>query len=138
MPVNFTFTQSEDDGDPGVSFERVFDHFNRLESSVGNEGEDAGESGKKAEDTAEEALPAVTAVEENFDEQAEMPKQMLLEKGIMTSAPTANAVQELAEMPSVIQDNEEIEDVNLPVDESIFDLYASCLLYTSPSPRDTR
>ena len=125
VPVNFTFTQSEDDGDPGVSFERVFDHFNRLESSVGNEGEDAGESGKKAEDTAEEALPAVTAVEENFDEQAEMPKQMLLEKGIMTSAPTANAVQELAEMPSVIQDNEEIEDVNLPVDESIFDLYAS-------------
>ena len=128
-PVNFTFTQSEDDGDPGVSFERVFDHFNRLESSVGNEGEDAGESGKKAEDTAEEALPAVTAtvtaVEENFDEQAEMPKQMLLEKGIMTSAPIANAVHELAEMPSVIQDNEEIEDVNLPVDESIFDLYAS-------------
>ena len=128
-PVNFTFTQSEDDGDPGVSFERVFDHFNRLESSVGNEGEDAGESGKKAEDKAEEALPAVTAtvtaVEENFDEQAEMPKQMLLEKGIMTSAPIANAVQELAEMPSVIQDNEEIEDVNLPVDESIFDLYAS-------------
>ena len=54
-----------------------------------------------------------------------MPKQMLLEKGIMTSAPIANAVQELAEMPSVIQDNEEIEDVNLPVDESIFDLYAS-------------
>ena len=128
-PVNFTFTQSEDDGDPGVSFERVFDHFNRLESSVGNEGEDAGERGKKAEDKAEEALPAVTAtvtaVEENFDEQAEMPKQMLLEKGIMTSAPIANAVQELAEMPSVIQDNEEIEDVNLPVDESIFDLYAS-------------
>ena len=124
-PVNFTFTQSEDDGDPGVSFERVFDHFNRLESSVGNSGEDAGESGKKAEDTAEEALPAVTAVEENFDEQAEIPKQMLLEKGIMTSAPIANAVQELAEMPSVIQDNEEIEDVNLPVDESIFDLYAS-------------
>ena len=125
VPVNFTFTQSEDDGDPGVSFERVFDHFNRLESSVGNEGEDAGESGKKAEDTAEEALPAVTAVEENFDEQARMPKQMLLEKGIMTSAPIANAVQELAEMPSVIQDNEEIEDVNMPVDESIFDLYAS-------------
>ena len=126
-PVNFTFTQSEDDDDTGVSFERVFDHFNRLESSVGNEGEDAGESGKKAEDTAEEALPAVTAtaVEENFDEQAGMPKQMLLEKGIMTSAPIANAVQELAEMPSVIQDNEEIEDVNLPVDESIFDLYAS-------------
>ena len=124
-PVNFTFTQSEDDGDPGVSFERVFDHFNRLESSVGNEGEDAGESGKKAEDTAEEALPAVTAVEENFDEQAGMPKQMLLEKGIMTSAPIANAVQELAEMPSVIQDNEEIEDVNMPVDDSIFDLYAS-------------
>ena len=124
-PVNFTFTQSEDDGDPGVSFERVFDHFNRLESSVGNSGEDAGESGKKAEDTAEEALPAVTAVEENFDEQAEIPKQMLLEKGIMTSAPIANAVQELAEMSSVIQDNEEIEDVNLPVDESIFDLYAS-------------
>ena len=122
-------TQSEDDGDPGVSFERVFDHFNRLESSVGNEGEDAGESGKKAEDTAEEALPAVTAivtaVEENFDEQAGMPKQMMLEKGIMTSAPIANAVQELAEMPSVIQDNEEIEDVNMPVDESIFDLYAS-------------
>ena len=125
VPVSFTFTQSEDDGDPGVSFERVFDHFNRLESSVGNEGEDAGESGKKAEDTAEEALPAVTAVEENFDEQAEMPKQMLLEKGIMTSASIANAVQELAEMPSVIQDNEEIEDVNMPVDESIFDLYAS-------------
>ena len=128
-PVNFTFTQSEDDGDTGVSFERVFDHFNRLESSVGNDGEDAGESGKKAEDTAEEALPAVTAtvaaVEEKFDEQAEMPKQMLLEKGIMTSAPIANAVQELAEMPSVIQDNEEIEDVNMPVDESIFDLYAS-------------
>ena len=128
-PVNFTFTQSEDDGDPGVSFERVFDHFNRLESSVGNEGEDAGESGKKAEDTAEEALSAVTAivtaVEENFDEQAGMPKQMMLEKGIMTSAPIANAVQELAEMPSVIQDNEEIEDVNMPVDESIFDLYAS-------------
>ena len=126
-PVNFTFTQSEDDDDTGVSFERVFDHFNRLESSVGNEGEDAGESNKKAEDTAEEALPAVTAtaVEENFDEQAGMPKQMLLEKGIMTSAPIANAVQELAEMPSVIQDNEEIEDVNLPVDESIFDLYAS-------------
>ena len=127
VPVNFTFTQSEDDGDPGVSFERVFDHFNRLESSVGNDGEDAGESGKKAEDTAEEALSAVTAtaVEENFDEQAGMPKQMLLEKGIMTSAPIANAVQELAEMPSVIQDNEEIEDVRLPVDESIFDLYAS-------------
>ena len=126
-PVNFTFTQSEDDGDPGVSFERVFDHFNRLESSVGNSGEDAGESGKKAEDTAEEALSAVTAtaVEENYGEQAEMPKQMLLEKGIMTSAPIANAVQELAEMPSVIQDNEEIEDVNMPVDESIFDLYAS-------------
>ena len=126
-PVNFTFTQSEDDDDTGVSFERVFDHFNRLESSVGNNGEDAGESGKKAEDTAEEALPAVTAtaVEKNFDEQAGMPKQMLLEKGIMTSAPIANAVQELAEMPSVIQDNEEIEDVNLPVDESIFDLYAS-------------
>ena len=126
-PVNFTFTQSEDDDDTGVSFERVFDHFNRLESSVGNNGKDAGESGKKAEDTAEEALSAVTAtaVEENFDEQAGMPKQMLLEKGIMTSAPIANAVQELAEMPSVIQDNEEIEDVNLPVDESIFDLYAS-------------
>ena len=124
-PVNFTFTQSEDDGDTGVSFERVFDHFNRLESPVGNDGEDAGESGKKAEDTAEEALPAVTAVEEHFDEQDEMPKQMLLEKGIMTSAPIANAVQELAEMPSVIQDNEEIEDVNLPIDESIFDLYAS-------------
>ena len=126
-PVNFTFTQSEDDDDTGVSFERVFDHFNRLESSVGNEGEDAGESGKKAEDTAEEALSAVTAtaVEENFDEQAGMPKQMLLENGIMTSAPIANAVQELAEMPSVILDNEEIEDVNLPVDESIFDLYAS-------------
>ena len=126
-PVNFTFTQSEDDDDTGVSFERVFDHFNRLESSAGNDGEDAGESGKKAEDTAEEALPAVTAtaVEKNFDEQAGMPKQMLLEKGIMTSAPIANAVQELAEMPSVIQDNEEIEDVNLPVDESIFDLYAS-------------
>ena len=124
-PVNFTFTQSEDDGDTGVSFERVFDHFNRLESPVGNDGEDAGESGKKAEDTAEEALPAVTAVEEHFDEQDEMPKQMMLEKGIMTSAPIANAVQELAEMPSVIQDNEEIEDVNLPVDESIFDLYAS-------------
>lgn len=46
-PVNFTFTQSEDDDDTGVSFERVFDHFNRLESSVSNEGEDAGESGKK-------------------------------------------------------------------------------------------
>lgn len=61
VPVNFTFTQSEDDGDPGVSFERVFDHFNRLESSVGNDGEDAGESDKKAEDTAEEALSAVTA-----------------------------------------------------------------------------
>ena len=127
VPVSFTFTQSEDDDDTGVSFERVFDHFNRLESSVGNEGEDVGKSGKKAEDTAEEALSAVTAtaVEENFDEQAGMPKQMLLEKGIMTSAPIANAVQELAEMPSVIQDNEEIEDVNLPVDESIFDLYAS-------------
>ena len=128
-PVNFTFTQSEDDDDTGVSFERVFDHFNRLESSVGNGGEDAGESDKKAEDKAEEALPAVTAtvtaVDKNFDEQAEMPKQMLLEKGIMTSAPIANAVQELAEMPSVIQDNEEIEDVNMPVDESIFDLYAS-------------
>ena len=124
-PVNFTFTQSEDDSNTGVSFERVFNHFNRLESSVGNEGEDAGESDKKAEDTAEEALSAVTAVEENFDEQAEMPKQMMLEKGIMTSAPIANAVQELAEMPSVIQDNEEIEDVNMPVDESIFDLYAS-------------
>ena len=124
-PVNFTFTQSEDDSNTGVSFERVFNHFNRLESSVGNEGEDAGESGKKAEDTAEEALSAVTAVEENFDEQAEMPKQMMLEKGIMTSAPIANAVQELAEMPSVIRDNEEIEDVKLPVDESIFDLYAS-------------
>ena len=127
VPVSFTFTQSEDDDDTGVSFERVFDHFNRLESSVGNEGEDVGKSGKKAEDTAKEALSAVTAtaVEENFDEQAGMPKQMLLEKGIMTSAPIANAVQELAEMPSVIQDNEEIEDVNLPVDESIFDLYAS-------------
>ena len=124
-PVNFTFTQSEDDGDTGVSFERVFDHFNRLESPVGNNGEDAGKSGKKAEDTAEEAIPAVTAVEEHFEEQDEMPKQMLLEKGIMTSAPIANAVQELAEMPSVIQDNEEIEDVRLPVDESIFDLYAS-------------
>ena len=124
-PVSFTFTQSEDDGDTGVSFERVFDHFNRLESSVGNDGEDAGESGKKAEDKAEEAIPAVTAVEENYGEQAGTPKQMLLEKGIMTSAPIANAVQELAEMPSVIQDNEEIEDVNMPVDESIFDLYAS-------------
>lgn len=46
-PVNFTFTQSEDDGDTRVSFERVFDHFNRLESPVGNNGEDAGKSGKK-------------------------------------------------------------------------------------------
>ena len=49
-----------------------------------------------------------------------MPKQMLLEKGIMTSAPIANAVQELAEMPSVIQDNEEIEDVNLTCISIVF------------------
>ena len=149
-PVSFTFTQSEEDSNIGVSFDRVFDHFNRLEKpgeeerdneSVNiidtipaTEPENHDTAGKEQEEALHDdeyqaaAIAAVTAMQEEQDgeEKAEdifEPKQTLLEKGIMTAAPIASAVSELADMPSVIDDN--IEEVTAPIDESIFDLSAS-------------
>ena len=151
-PVNFTFIQSDEDSNTGVSFDRVFDHFNRLEKPFEEENENVSESivdtipantataeepvDETQEDVANDdeyeaaAIAAVTAMreEQETETDADAPafRQMPLEKGIMTPEPIASAVRELADMPSVTDDVEiGVSTERVPVDDSIFDLSVS-------------
>ena len=151
-PVNFTFIQSDEDSNTGVSFDRVFDHFNRLEKPFEEENENVSESivdtipantataeepvDETQEDVANDdeyeaaAIAAVTAMreEQETETDADAPafRQMPLEKGIMTPEPIASAVRELADIPSVTDDVEiGVSTERVPVDDSIFDLSVS-------------
>ena len=158
-PVNFTFVQSEEESNTGVSFDRVFDHFNRLEKPFEEENNNADTDnsnsivdtipanpsntavdeeavsqteavGETTEDVATDdgceaaAIAAVMTMQEEQDSETE-PKQMKLEKGIMTPEPIASAVRELVDIQSV-SDDMNVESVeSIPVDENIFDLSVS-------------
>ena len=158
-PVNFTFVQSEEESNTGVSFDRVFDHFNRLEKPFEEENNNADNDnnnsivdtipanpsntavdeeavsqteavGETTEDVATDdgceaaAIAAVMTMQEEQDSETE-PKQMKLEKGIMTPEPIASAVRELVDIQSV-SDDMNVESVeSIPVDENIFDLSVS-------------
>ena len=158
-PVNFTFVQSEEESNTGVSFDRVFDHFNRLEKPFEEENNNADNDnsnsivdtipanpsntavdeeavsqteavGETTEDVATDdgceaaAIAAVMTMQEEQDSETE-PKQMKLEKGIMTPEPIVSAVRELADIQSV-SDGMNVESVeSIPVDENIFDLSVS-------------
>ena len=152
-PVNFTFVQSEEDGNTGVSFDRVFDHFNRLEKPFDEESKTVDNADNNIVDTitanqiavAESVAPteavdetktdvatddeyeaaAISAVMTMQEEQESKAEQMKLEKGIMTPDPIANAVRELADIQPVTDDVSNVSVERMLVDESIFDLSAS-------------
>ena len=152
-PVNFTFVQSEEDGNTGVSFDRVFDHFNRLEKPFDEESKTVDNADNNIVDTitanqtaaAESVAPteavdetktdvatddeyeaaAISAVMTMQEEQESKAEQMKLEKGIMTPDPIANAVRELADIQPVTDDVSNVSIERMSVDESIFDLSAS-------------
>ena len=152
-PVNFTFVQSEEDGNTGVSFDRVFDHFNRLEKPFDEESKTVDNADNNIVDTitanqtaaAESVAPteavdetktdvatddeyeaaAISAVMTMQEEQESKAEQMKLEKGIMTPDPIANAVRELADIQPVTDDVSNVSVERMSVDESIFDLSAS-------------
>ena len=152
-PVNFTFVQSEEDGNTGVSFDRVFDHFNRLEKPFDEESKTVDNADNNIVDTitanqtpaAESVAPteavdetktdvatddeyeaaAISAVMTMQEEQESIAEQMKLEKGIMTPDPIANAVRELADIQPVTDDVSNVSVERMSVDESIFDLSAS-------------
>ena len=70
------------------------------------------------------AIAAVMTMQEEQNSETE-PKQMKLEKGIMTPEPIASAVRELVDIQSV-SDDMNVESVeSIPVDENIFDLSVS-------------
>ena len=152
-PVNFTFVQSEEDGNTGVSFDRVFNHFNRLEKPFDEESKTVDNADNNIVDTitenqtavAESVAPteavdetktdvatddeyeaaAISAVMTMQEEQESKAEQMKLEKGIMTPDPIANAVRELADIQPVTDDVSNVSVERMSVDESIFDLSAS-------------
>ena len=152
-PVNFTFVQSEEDGNTGVSFDRVFDHFNRLEKPFDEESKTVDNADNNIVDTitanqiaaAESVAPteavdetktdvatddeyeaaAISAVMTMQEEQESKAEQMKLEKGIMTPDPIASAVRELADIQPVTDDVSNVSVERMSVDESIFDLSAS-------------
>ena len=152
-PVNFTFVQSEEDGNTGVSFDRVFDHFNRLEKPFDEESKTVDNADNNIVDTitanqtaaAESVAPteavdetktdvatddeyeaaAISAVMTMQEEQESKAEQMKLEKGIMTPDPIANAVRELADIQPVTDGANDVSVERMSVDESIFDLSAN-------------
>ena len=152
-PVKFTFVQSEEDGNTGVSFDRVFDHFNRLEKPFDEESKTVDNADNNIVDTvtanqtaaAESVAPteavdetktdvatddeyeaaAISAVMTMQEEQESEAEQMKLEKGIMTPDPIASAVRELADIQPVTDDVSNVSVERMSVDESIFDLSAS-------------
>ncbi len=152
-PVNFTFVQSEEDGNTGVSFDRVFDHFNRLEKPFDEESKTVDNADNNIVDTitenqtavAESVAPteavdetktdvatddeyeaaAISAVMTMQEEQESEAEQMKLEKGIMTPDPIASAVRELADIQPVTDGANDVSVERMSVDESIFDLSAS-------------
>ena len=146
-PVNFTFVQSEEDGNTGVSFDRVFDHFNRLEKPVDEENKTVDNADNNIVDTItanhtavaesvdetkadvatddEYEAAAISAVMTLQEEQESEAEQMKLEKGIMTPDPIASAVRELADIQPVTDGVNDVSVERMSVDESIFDLSAS-------------
>ncbi len=146
-PVNFTFVQSEEDGNTGVSFDRVFDHFNRLEKPVDEENKTVDNADNNIVDTItanqtaaaesvdetkadaatddEYEAAAISAVMTMQEEQESEAEQMKLEKGIMTPDPIASAVRELADIQPVTDGANDVSVERMSVDESIFDLSAS-------------
>ena len=145
-PVNFTFVQSEEDGNTGVSFDRVFDHFNRLEKPIDEESktvdnadnivdtitenqtaaaESVDETKADAATDGEYEAAAISAVMTMQEEQESEAEQMKLEKGIMTPDPIASAVRELADIQPVTDGANDVSVERMSVDESIFDLSAS-------------
>ena len=135
-PVNFTFVQSEEDGNTGVSFDRVFDHFNRLEKPVDEENKTVDNADNNIVDTitanqtavatdGEYEAAAIFAVMTMQEEQESEAEQMKLEKGIMTPDPIASAVRELADIQPVTDGVNDVSVERMSVDESIFDLSAS-------------
>ena len=146
-PVNFTFVQSEEDGNTGVSFDRVFDHFNRLEKPVDEENKTVDNADNNIVDTitanqtavaesvdetkadaatdGEYEAAAISAVMTMQEEQESEAEQMKLEKGIMTPDPIASAVRELADIQPVTDGANDVSVERMSVDESIFDLSAS-------------
>ena len=135
-PVNFTFVQSEEDGNTGVSFDRVFDHFNRLEKPIDEENKTVDNADNNIVDTItanqtavatddEYEAAAISAVMTMQEEQESEAEQMKLEKGIMTPDPIASAVRELADIQPVTDGVNDVSVERMSVDESIFDLSAS-------------
>ncbi len=146
-PVNFTFVQSEEDGNTGVSFDRVFDHFNRLEKPIDEESKTVDNADNNIVDTItanqtaaaesvdetkadaatydEYEAAAISAVMTMQEEQESEAEQMKLEKGIMTPDPIASAVRELADIQPVTDGANDVSVERMSVDESIFDLSAS-------------
>ena len=136
VPVNFTFVQSEEDGNTGVSFDRVFDHFNRLEKPVDEENKTVDNADNNIVDTItanqtaaatddEYEAAAISAVMTMQEEQESEAEQMKLENGIMTPDPIASAVRELADIQPVTDGANDVSVERMSVDESIFDLSAS-------------
>ena len=120
-PVNFTFTEAEEGGNTSVSFERVFDHFNKLE-----------EPGSKEECTLPERpeKESVTVAEEStvgsadlYDEDMRQaaaiatallkperekePVQEILADEAFISAPVEEAVKEFEEISEQAVEAEE-------------------------------
>ena len=135
-PVKFTFVQSEEDGNTGVSFDRVFDHFNRLEKPVDEENKTVDNADNNIVDTitanqtavatdGEYEAAAISAAMTMQEEQKSEAEQMKLEKGIMTPDPIASAVRELADIQPVTDGANDVSVERMSVDESIFDLSAS-------------
>ena len=135
-PVNFTFVQSEEDGNTGVSFDRVFDHFNRLEKPVDEENKTVDNADNNIVDTIaanqtaaatddEYEAAAISAVMTMQEEQESEAEQMKLEKGIMTPDTIVSAVRELADIQPVTDGANDVSVERMSVDESIFDLSAS-------------
>ena len=133
-PISFTFTEAEESGNTGVSFERVFDHFNRLEEP----GEKAGYTeSEQSGQPEEESVPAADEITDYSTqpsdddmlqaaaiatallklEREKEPVQEVLASEAFTSEPVEEAVKVLEDISSVA----EPETPDIP-DESIFDI----------------
>ncbi len=119
-PVNFTFISSDEDNSQGVSFDCVFDHFNRLEKPDEKVSCDAPQDTEEAPEAQEIKQDGNT--EQSLEDKREFTDEVshfantVHENGVMAAVPVAAAVVEnSADLPSAVSESE-------PIDESIFDL----------------
>ncbi len=134
VPVSFTFTESEEAENVGVSFERVFDHFNRLEESGKEVGYTEPEQSTQPE---EESVPAADEITDYSKQQLddEMLQAIAIANAILmkegkkefireipaTETFTSEPVEEAAKVLEDISSATEPETPDIP-DESIFDI----------------